>query len=201
MSPKPKPVKPKPTEAQVRACEAERDAVKAKRDDRQSQIWHEKNCCKICGSASHWWWQCEVQYCVYCHSSEHCKYSRIDFESITCPELIEKNKRLDKSDRKWSAAQAKRCSRDHLKYHIQWCDELSRKYYGDMHRRNDRRWSAPGQKRLLGWQRDAIPKGLFKGTLRLYGTIILSTTQLPSTALFGAGSQDLLTQRAWSLKL
>ena len=92
VSPKPKPVKPKPTEAQVRAREAERDAVKAKRDDRQSQIWHEKNCRKICGSVSHWWWQCEVQYCVYCHSSEHCKYSRIDFETITCLELVEKNK-------------------------------------------------------------------------------------------------------------
>ena len=73
VSPKPKPVKAKLTREQHRARAAERGAVKAKRDDRESQIWHDRNCCKICGSASHWWHQCKVQSCVYCHSTEHNK--------------------------------------------------------------------------------------------------------------------------------
>ena len=126
VSPKPKPVKAKLTAEQHRARAAERDAVKAKRDDRESQIWHDRNCCKICGSASHRWQQCSVQSCVYCHSTEHSKVSWIDFETITCPKLIARNKKLDESDRKWSEAQARRRSRDHLNYHIEWSNELDR---------------------------------------------------------------------------
>jgi hypothetical protein len=138
VSPKPKPVKAKLTAEQQRARAAERDAVKAKQEERELQDWHDKNCCKICGSASHWWQQCKVRSCAYCHSTEHTKVSWIDFETITCPKLIEKNKKLDESDRKRSAAQARKRSREQLNYYIQWSNELDRYYYGDMHRRNDR---------------------------------------------------------------
>ena len=51
-----------------------------------------------------------MQSCVYCHSTEHSKYSWIDFETIVCPKLIEKNKELDESDRNWKEAQARRVS-------------------------------------------------------------------------------------------
>ena len=66
VAPAPKKATPrvKLTDQQKRARDAEREAVKAKRDDLESLQWHDKNCCKICFSATHYWLTCPVQYCA-----------------------------------------------------------------------------------------------------------------------------------------
>ena len=130
----PRPPKPKPTPQQRQAIAEERRALREKAGDLEDQKWHRQNCCQICQPASHWWCDCPVQYCVYCGLDQHRKVSWLDFETITCPRLLDKQERDREADQKAKAAQDARKARETNAFYEQWASERDRIYYDDMRR-------------------------------------------------------------------
>ena len=108
---------------------AERRATRDWLGDKADAEWHRRNCCRICGSASHWWKQCDVQHCVYCQSNEHRKLDRFTQEVI-CPKLKDKQERDRVAERKAKEA------REKDNFYSGWADELSNTYYDTMYRPN-----------------------------------------------------------------
>ena len=130
----PKPTKPVLTPLQRRARTAERSTLREKQGDLDDLEWHKKNCCSICGSATHWWGGCDVLYCVYCGSDEHRKVNWHNFQEITCPKLLAKQERERAADRKEKEAREARKAREKGQFYCRWANELDNTYYGNMYR-------------------------------------------------------------------